>query len=68
MCRVEFLKIGKRDFTFIREMRVCIPIIKVIKAKEAAGPKKKGLIKYSLEYKFFLLPNFAIHEFLPFYL
>ena len=22
MCRVEFSKIGKRDFTFIREMRV----------------------------------------------
>ena len=24
MCRVEFLKIGKRDVTFIREMRVCV--------------------------------------------
>ena len=23
MCRVEFFKIGKRDVTFIREMRVC---------------------------------------------
>ena len=51
-----------------KKQRFDIPIIKVIKAKEAAGPKKNCLIKYSLEYKSFLLPNFAIHEFLPFYL
>ena len=64
MCRVEFFKIGKRDVTFIREMRVHNDAFFTIEITNLPGilpqsPKKcaiwRKLIFFFVEFRFTIL-------------
>ena len=44
LCRVEFFKIGKRNVTFIREMRVVIHIMALITPKAKALKSKVPIV------------------------
>ena len=59
MCRVEFFKIGKRDVTFIREMRVGNLSVSAVVYNDSAVRKEDAVITENKKYKSEVLLDFC---------